>query len=140
MLQLEGLTTDYGPVRALDEVSLRVQPGSVTAVLGANGAGKTTLLRTVSGLVRPAAGAVSFDGAEFSGGTVGFDGAVFSGARVSFAGAKFSGGRVSFDGALPHCQTGQAWPCSTRTLSLHSWTDPAGMRICVSLEGCSRKS
>jgi len=61
MLRLERLTTDYGAVRALNEVSLEVQPGSVTAVLGANGAGKTTLLRTVSGLVRPTAGQVSFD-------------------------------------------------------------------------------
>ena len=64
MLSVERLTTDYGPVRALNEVSLEVESGSITAVLGANGAGKTTLLRTVSGLVRPAAGAVSFDGAE----------------------------------------------------------------------------
>ena len=66
MLLLERLTTDYGPVRALNEVSLQVQPGSVTAVLGANGAGKTTLLRTVSGLVRPTAGAISFDGADIT--------------------------------------------------------------------------
>jgi branched-chain amino acid transport system ATP-binding protein len=66
MLRLERLTTDYGAVRALDEVSLEVQPGSVTAVLGANGAGKTTLLRTVSGLVRPTAGEVSLDGAEIT--------------------------------------------------------------------------
>jgi len=62
MLVLEDLTTDYGPVRAVDHVSLRVPPGSVTAVLGANGAGKTSLLRTVSGLVRPSAGQVTFDG------------------------------------------------------------------------------
>jgi branched-chain amino acid transport system ATP-binding protein len=66
MLQLDRLTTDYGAVRALSGVSLEVAPGSVTAVLGANGAGKTTLLRTVSGLVRPSAGAVSFDGAEIT--------------------------------------------------------------------------
>jgi branched-chain amino acid transport system ATP-binding protein len=62
MLVLEDLTTDYGPVRAVDHVSLRVPPGSVTAVLGANGAGKTSLLRTISGLVRPSAGQVTFDG------------------------------------------------------------------------------
>ena len=62
MLVVEDLTTDYGPVRAVDHVSLRVPPGSVTAVLGANGAGKTTLLRTISGLVRPSAGHVMFDG------------------------------------------------------------------------------
>jgi len=61
MLVLEDLTTDYGPVRAVDHVSLRVPPGSVTAVLGANGAGKTSLLRTISGLVRPSAGRVTFE-------------------------------------------------------------------------------
>lgn len=60
MLAVEGLTTQYGPVRALDDVSLRVPAGSVTAVLGANGAGKTSLLRTITGLVRPSFGTVTF--------------------------------------------------------------------------------
>ncbi len=58
MLAVEGLSTDYGAVRALDDVSLEVPAGTITAVLGANGAGKTTLLRTISGLVRPSAGRV----------------------------------------------------------------------------------
>jgi branched-chain amino acid transport system ATP-binding protein len=66
MLRLDGLTTDYGAVRALVGVSISVEPGSVTAVLGANGAGKTTLLRTISGLVRPAAGTVSFEGLDIT--------------------------------------------------------------------------
>jgi branched-chain amino acid transport system ATP-binding protein len=61
MLIVEDLVTDYGPVRAVDGVSLQVSEGSVTAVLGANGAGKTSLLRTISGLVRPTAGKVTFD-------------------------------------------------------------------------------
>jgi branched-chain amino acid transport system ATP-binding protein len=61
MLTVEDLVTQYGPVRAVDGVSLNVSEGSVTAVLGANGAGKTSLLRTISGLVRPAAGKVTFD-------------------------------------------------------------------------------
>ena len=56
MLAVEELTTDYGPVRAVDRVSLEVAEGSVTAVLGANGAGKTSLLRTITGLVRPSGG------------------------------------------------------------------------------------
>ena len=56
MLTIEGLTTDYGPVRAVDGVSFEVPEGSVTAVLGANGAGKTSLLRTITGLVRPELG------------------------------------------------------------------------------------
>ncbi len=61
MLEVQELTTDYGPVRAVDHVSLQVPAGSVTAVLGANGAGKTSLLRTITGLVRPSSGTVSFD-------------------------------------------------------------------------------
>ena len=62
MLQVEGLETAYGPVRALDGVSFEVAQGSITAVLGANGAGKTSLLRTLSGLVRARAGRVRLDG------------------------------------------------------------------------------
>jgi branched-chain amino acid transport system ATP-binding protein len=66
MLEVDSLTTDYGPVRAVDDVSLQVRPGSVTAVLGANGAGKTTLLRTISGLVRPSSGTVRVDGKDIT--------------------------------------------------------------------------
>jgi branched-chain amino acid transport system ATP-binding protein len=66
MLEVQSLTTDYGPVRAVNDVSVRVEQGSITAILGANGAGKTTLLRTISGLVRPSAGSVQFEGEEIS--------------------------------------------------------------------------
>jgi branched-chain amino acid transport system ATP-binding protein len=66
MLAVDQLTTDYGPVRAVDRVSLEVPAGSVTAVLGANGAGKTSLLRTISGLARPTAGRVAFDGRDIT--------------------------------------------------------------------------
>jgi branched-chain amino acid transport system ATP-binding protein len=64
MLRLEGLTTAYGPVVALDDVSFDVPAGAITTVLGANGAGKTTLLRTISGLVRARSGRVLLDGRE----------------------------------------------------------------------------
>jgi branched-chain amino acid transport system ATP-binding protein len=70
MLTVENLTTDYGPVRAIDQVSLEVAEGSVTAVLGANGAGKTTLLRTITGLVRPTSGRVLFGGQDITGAAV----------------------------------------------------------------------
>lgn len=70
MLAIEKLTTDYGSVRAIDEVSLKVAEGSVTAVLGANGAGKTTLLRTITGLVRPTSGRVLFEGEDITGAAV----------------------------------------------------------------------
>jgi branched-chain amino acid transport system ATP-binding protein len=66
MLELEQAVTAYGPVVAVDGVSLDVAEGSVTAVLGANGAGKTSLLRTVSGIVRARAGRVRFGGRDIT--------------------------------------------------------------------------
>jgi branched-chain amino acid transport system ATP-binding protein len=62
LLEVEGLTAGYDGVPVLHEVDLRVPAGTICAVLGANGAGKTTLLRALSGLVRPTAGRVVFDG------------------------------------------------------------------------------
>jgi branched-chain amino acid transport system ATP-binding protein len=67
LLQVQDLCTDYGPVRAVDGVTLEVGEGSVTAVLGANGAGKTSLLRTISGLERASSGHVRLDGRDILG-------------------------------------------------------------------------
>ena len=67
MLTAENLSAGYGPVRALDDVSLTAAEGAITAVLGANGAGKTTLLRTISGLVRTRSGTVTLDGRDITG-------------------------------------------------------------------------
>jgi branched-chain amino acid transport system ATP-binding protein len=66
VLEIDGLTTVYGAVKAVDGVSLRVPEGAITAVLGANGAGKTTLLRTISGLVRPRAGRILMRGKDIA--------------------------------------------------------------------------
>ena len=66
MLEIVGLTVAYGPVIALQDVSMSIPHGSITAVLGANGAGKTTLVRTISGLVRPRTGSVRLDQTEIS--------------------------------------------------------------------------
>jgi branched-chain amino acid transport system ATP-binding protein len=60
VLEVQELVAAYGPVRAVDGVSLDVPAGSITAVLGANGAGKSSLLRAVSGIVRPRSGRVRF--------------------------------------------------------------------------------
>jgi branched-chain amino acid transport system ATP-binding protein len=62
MLSCEGITVSYGSVTALFGVSLSVGEKEIVALLGANGAGKTTLLRTISGLVKPKAGRISFCG------------------------------------------------------------------------------
>src|SRR4051812_56000 len=60
LLEVQELVAAYGPVRAVDGVSLSVPAGSITAVLGANGAGKSSLLRAVSGIVRARSGSVRF--------------------------------------------------------------------------------
>jgi branched-chain amino acid transport system ATP-binding protein len=66
MLEVERLDVFYGAVHALREVSLTASAGEVVTLIGANGAGKSTLLRTVSGLVRPRAGAVRFEGRDIT--------------------------------------------------------------------------
>jgi branched-chain amino acid transport system ATP-binding protein len=70
MLEVENLSVSYGAVDALRSVSFKAPPGEITAVLGANGAGKTTLLRTISGLVKPRAGSVFFEGDRLVGRSV----------------------------------------------------------------------
>jgi branched-chain amino acid transport system ATP-binding protein len=67
LLRLQGLVTHYGPIQALKEVSLEVSSGQIVALVGANGAGKTTLLRTVSGLQKPTAGRILYQGRDVTG-------------------------------------------------------------------------
>lgn len=67
VLEVRDLSVSFGAVRALRSVSFEAEPGAITAVLGANGAGKTTLLRTISGLVKPVSGSVSFEGGTLIG-------------------------------------------------------------------------
>ena len=62
MLEIRNLSVDYAGVIALQDVSLTARPGKITALVGANGAGKTTLLKAVSGLLRPGAGEIVFNG------------------------------------------------------------------------------
>ncbi len=62
LLEVKNVSVYYGSFKALKEVSLEVDEGEVVTVLGANGAGKSTLLKTISGLTRPAAGDIRFEG------------------------------------------------------------------------------
>ena len=66
LLRVESLSVNYGPIPALKGISLEVRAGEVVTVLGANGAGKTTLLRTISGLLRPRAGTIQYDGQDLT--------------------------------------------------------------------------
>ena len=61
MLVVENLSVNYGAIRALSQVSCRVEQGEIVALIGANGAGKTTILNTVSGIVPSLSGSVSFE-------------------------------------------------------------------------------
>ncbi|CAM3749690.1 ABC transporter ATP-binding protein [Castellaniella denitrificans] len=64
LLQIEDLRVSYGHIQALKGISLSVQEKEVVAILGANGAGKTTLMRTLSGLITPQSGKITFAGHE----------------------------------------------------------------------------
>lgn len=67
LLRLNNLETYYGPIMAIHGVSLVVEEGKVTSILGANGAGKTTVLKTISGAMEPLKGSVILDKKEIQG-------------------------------------------------------------------------
>ena len=67
ILELRNVSAEYGPFRALFDVSLEVQPGEALALVGSNGAGKTTVARVASGLIKPSSGAVLVDGETMTG-------------------------------------------------------------------------
>jgi len=60
-LTVEGVNVHYGAIHALHDVCLEVHPGEIVAIIGSNGAGKSTLLRTISGLLRPRTGSITFE-------------------------------------------------------------------------------
>lgn len=66
-LEIEEVSTFYGEAQALKSVSLDVRDKEVVAILGSNGAGKTTLLRTVTGLLAPRSGRITFENEQISG-------------------------------------------------------------------------
>lgn len=66
LLKVSELSSHYGPIRAIDRISLHVNSGELVAIVGANGAGKTTLLRTLSGVQPASNGSVLFEGEELT--------------------------------------------------------------------------
>jgi branched-chain amino acid transport system ATP-binding protein len=64
LLQVDRINVFYGEVQALREVSLSVSSGEIVSLVGGNGAGKTTTLKTISGLLHPASGSITFDGSK----------------------------------------------------------------------------
>jgi branched-chain amino acid transport system ATP-binding protein len=67
MLQVNGIDVGYGDVQVLKEVSLDVNEKELVAVIGANGAGKSTLINTISGILKPQKGTITFQGKRISG-------------------------------------------------------------------------
>ncbi len=66
LLSVRGLCVSYGIIGALDEVNIEVRRGEILSIIGANGAGKSTLLKCITGLVRPASGAIDLEGTEIT--------------------------------------------------------------------------
>lgn len=66
LLEVEDLRVAYGKIEAVKGISFTVEQGEVTTLIGTNGAGKTTTLRTLSGLLKPTAGRITFDGRDLS--------------------------------------------------------------------------
>ncbi|MGC2086411.1 MAG: ABC transporter ATP-binding protein [Bradyrhizobium sp.] len=64
MLRIEGLRAGYSAKPVLNDVSINVEAGQFVAIVGPNGAGKTTLFKTISGIVKPTGGAISFNGVD----------------------------------------------------------------------------
>lgn len=67
MLKLEAVSTSYGPIKVLRNVSLHAKKGEITCLLGSNGAGKTTTIKTILGLVKPNSGMITLEGRQIQG-------------------------------------------------------------------------
>ncbi|MDQ6774418.1 MAG: ABC transporter ATP-binding protein [Candidatus Dormibacteraeota bacterium] len=66
LLEIEGVDAFYARVQALRGISLNLDRGEIVALIGSNGAGKTTTLRTISGLMHPTTGTITFDGRDIT--------------------------------------------------------------------------
>ena len=67
MLEVNDIAVYYGNIAALKGLTIRVHPGEIVTLIGSNGAGKSTTLRTISGLLKPRSGSISFNGEKISG-------------------------------------------------------------------------
>ncbi|WP_434510720.1 ABC transporter ATP-binding protein [Desulfitobacterium sp. AusDCA] len=67
MLEVKGITTFYGNIKATNNVCLTVNQGEIVTIIGSNGAGKTTTLKTISGLLNPSEGEIYFNNVKISG-------------------------------------------------------------------------
>jgi branched-chain amino acid transport system ATP-binding protein len=66
LLEIKGVDASYGRVQALRGITIDVDAGEIVALIGSNGAGKTTTLRTISGLMHPARGTITFNGKDIT--------------------------------------------------------------------------
>ena len=64
LLEVKDLKVSYGKIEAIKGISLKVNKGEIVTLVGANGAGKTTLLKTISGILKPSAGVINFEGKD----------------------------------------------------------------------------
>ena len=62
MIKIQDLSVNYGHIEALKHVNIQVRKGEICSIIGANGAGKSTMLKTISGLVKPVSGSITFEG------------------------------------------------------------------------------
>lgn len=67
LLEIKDLKVAYGKIQAVKGISLYINAGEIVTLVGANGAGKTTLLKTISGLLKPSAGVINFEGKDIQG-------------------------------------------------------------------------
>jgi branched-chain amino acid transport system ATP-binding protein len=64
LLEIKDIKVSYGKIEAIKGISLSVKQGEIVTLVGANGAGKTTLLKTISGILKPSAGVINFEGKD----------------------------------------------------------------------------
>jgi branched-chain amino acid transport system ATP-binding protein len=66
LMSISDLSVSYGSIQALDNASVEIDTGEIVSIIGANGAGKSTLLRTVTGILKPTSGKITFKGKEIT--------------------------------------------------------------------------